>query len=206
MEALFSTSYWPPIACFSGVKDGDVWVIEQHEHYQKQTFRSRCSICGANGPQWLIVPVLRHHGEKTPINEVMLDQSVSWQQVHWRAIVSAYKTSPYFDYFADDIAPLYVDRSPQRLLDFNTKLLRCCFQCLEVKVSIRFTEAFLSLAEARTQGVLDYRQDQPMYLPKPYYQVFARKQGFVPGQSILDLMFNEGPEAWRYLEPEADSQ
>lgn len=197
MDVVFSTAYWPPIACFAAVKPNDVWVLEQYENFQKQTYRSRCSICGANGPLPLVVPVLRRHGEKTPIKEVLLDLSTPWQQVHWRAIMSAYSSSPYFEYFADDVEAFYRLKGPVSLLDYNTQLLRLALNLLEWNVKVVFTQEYNPHYEH------DYRNTLPAYEPVPYYQVFARKQGFVPGQSVLDLIFNEGPESWRVLEAPA---
>jgi hypothetical protein len=197
MDAVFSTGYWLPVACFSVFRAGDTCIIEQYEHYQKQTNRTRCSICGANGPQTLVVPVMRKHGEKNLIKDVMLDLSIDWQRVHWLAIVSAYSSSPYFEYYQDDIRPFYEITGPISLFDYNREILACCFRLLEMDVKISETESYM-----KSYSGYDYREITPVYEPKPYYQVFARKHGFVPGQSILDLILNEGPEAWKYLESE----
>ncbi len=200
MEAVFSTAYWPPIACFAALRPSDVWVIEQHENYQKQTIRSRCSICGANGALPLVVPVVRRHGEKTPITEVLLDFSTPWQMIHWRAIASAYSSAPYFEYFADEVEACYRLKGPVSLMDYNTRLLCLALNLMEWDVKVAFTQ------EYAPSYPHDYRNSLPAYEPMPYYQVFARKHGFVPGQSILDLLFNEGNQAWRVLEAPAQGQ
>jgi len=201
VKAFFTTAYWPPIACFSVFKGNGEWVLEQHEHYQKQTLRNRCSICGANGPQWLIIPVNRKHGIKTPVREVMTDLSKDWQRVHWLAIESAYGSSPYYDFYKDEIKPFYELSNPLSLFDYNTAILKWCLETLEYDVKISFTDSYQSGYEA-----CDFRKKEPIYETVPYYQVFARKHHFVSGQSILDLIMNEGPESWKVLETESDSK
>ncbi len=198
MKAFFSTAYWPPIVCFSVLNREDEWVLEQHEHYQKQTLRNRCSICGANGSQWLIIPVIRKHGIKTPIREVMLDLSKDWQRTHWLAIESAYGSSPYYEFFREEIKPFYSVESPVSLFQYNTAILRWCLETLDYNVKVTFTDSYLPDYKER-----DFRKSVPVYEPVPYYQVFARKHAFVPGQSILDLIMNEGPESWKALETDS---
>lgn len=198
MSPVFSTSYWPPATCFAAVGPSDSWVIEQHEHYCKQTFRTRCLIAGANGVLPLIVPVSRQHGTKTPIAEVLLDLSTPWQQMHWRALEAAYQNAPYFEYYQDDIRPFYTMAQPIPLLQYNTDILRTCLRLMEWNVPVQFTQDYQKTV-AR-----DYRQCMPQTTIKPYYQVFAQKYGFIAGLSILDLLMNEGPEWWKFLEPESD--
>ncbi|MDD3100588.1 MAG: WbqC family protein [Bacteroidales bacterium] len=201
VKAFFSTSYWPPVACFAVMGHSGEWVLEKHEHYQKQTIRNRCSICGANGPQWLVIPVLRSHGQKTPVGEVMLDSGKDWQRVHRLAIESAYGSSPYYEYYRDEIMPFYEIDYPLSLFDYNTSILKWCLEALDSKIKISFTRSYLPYYEEN-----DYRSKLPLHVPLPYYQVFTRKHGFVPGQSILDLLMNEGPESWKFLEPDSKCQ
>ena len=194
MKAIFTTAYWPPVACFAALFPDGEWVLEQHEHYQKQTIRNRCSICGANGPQWLIVPVILKHGFKTPIREVMLDLSENWQRIHWLAIESAYRSSPYYEYYREEIRPFFTIGESMPLFEYNTAILRWCAGAVESCISISYTESYKASYKEN-----DFRHHVPAYKAIPYYQVFARKHGFVPGQSILDLLMNEGPEAWKVL-------
>ncbi|HHV03279.1 MAG: WbqC family protein [Bacteroidales bacterium] len=201
VKAVFTTAYWPPVAYFSILYPSGEWILEQHETYQKQTLRNRCSICGANGPQWLIIPVVRKHGLKTPIREVMLDLSKDWQRNHWLAIESAYGSSPYYEYYREEIRHFYELKKTVPLFEFNTAILKWCFEILEISTIIKFTESYL-----QDYGDCDYRRCLPVYDPQPYYQVFARKHGFVPGQSILDLIMNEGSEAWKILKTNSKSK
>jgi len=200
VKAFFTTAYWPPIACFSVFNGSGEWVLEQREHYQKQTLRNRCSICGANGPQWLIIPVIRKHGMKTPVREVMLDLSKDWQRTHWLAIESAYGSSPYYEFFREEIRPFYRVEKSLSLIDYNATILKWCLEALDYNVKITYTDSYLP---GYKEG--DYRKSLPVYEPVPYYQVFARKHDFVPGQSILDLIMNEGPESWKVLETNSNS-
>lgn len=195
MKAFFTTAYWPPIACFSVFKGTGEWVLEQYENYQKQTLRNRCSICGANGPQWLIIPVIRKHGMKTPIREVMLDMSKDWQRIHRLAIESAYRSSPYYEFYREEILPFYRLEEPLSLFEYNTAILKWCLETLDYKIKVTFTDSYISAYQEH-----DYRKTGPVCEPVPYYQVFARKHAFIPGQSILDLIMNEGPESWKALE------
>jgi len=195
VKAFFTTAYCPPIACFSVFKGTGEWVLEQHENYQKQTLRNRCSICGANGPQWLIIPVIRKHGMKTPIREVMLDMSKDWQRIHRLAIESAYRSSPYYEFYREEILPFYRLEEPLSLFEYNTAILKWCLETLDCNIKVTFTDSYISGYRDH-----DYRKTGPVYEPVPYYQVFARKHAFIPGQSILDLIMNEGPESWKALE------
>ncbi|NLA16085.1 MAG: WbqC family protein [Bacteroidales bacterium] len=193
--AWFPTAYWPPLAFFSVVYPYGNWIVEQHEHYTKQTVRNRCSICGANGPQWLIVPVKRKRGSKTPIRDVMLDLSQDWQRNHWLAIESAYSSSPYYEYYKDEIRPFYTRTQPTSLFDYNLSILTWCLEVVQAQVSVKLTDTYMA-----HYSQTDYRNTAPRVRSVPYYQVFSQKLGFVPQQSILDLIMNEGPESWKVLD------
>ncbi|HKM31841.1 MAG: WbqC family protein [Bacteroidales bacterium] len=188
----FPTAYWPPITFFSLVYPNGIWVVEQHEHYTKQTVRNRCSICGANGPQDLIIPVKRKRGSKTMIQDVMLDLSQDWQRIHWLALESAYSSSPFYEYYREEIRQFYTCTGQVSLFEYNLSILTWCLDVLQADISIHVTDRYLP-----DYGERDYRYRLPSVNTKPYYQVFSYKQGFVPGQSILDLILNEGPEAWK---------
>ena len=111
-EAWFPVAYWPPIDFFSLVYPNGKWIVEQHEHYIKQTGRNRCVISGANGRQTLIVPIKRKRGKKTPIRDVMLDLSQDWQRIHWLALESAYGSSPFYEFYKDEIRRFYTLAQP----------------------------------------------------------------------------------------------
>ncbi len=199
-----STAYLGNVQYFSKILAGKVY-IEQHEHYQKQSYRNRCSIITANGPLSLVVPVEKEHGIKMPIREVRIDYRQPWQQMHWRALTAAYMSSPFFEYYADDYRPFYEKRY-ELLFDFNLELTQLSLSLLGLKASLHLTESYVAQPD---NSELDYRQSinpkarlakpDSSFSPQPYTQVFGSRWGFSPNLSIVDLIFNEGPNALQVL-------
>jgi hypothetical protein len=183
--------------------NGDVF-IENHENFQKQSYRNRCYIYGANGIQCLVIPVKKNHGEKTPITDVEIDYSSPWQKIHLKSIQSAYQTSPFYEYYADDFNALY-DEMPDRLFDLNHRMLEYILTQVGLLCKINLTDAF----EKSPVDKSDFRRSiQPKprlnkpdrnFMPVPYQQVFQERNGFLPNLSIIDLLFNEGPDALQVL-------
>jgi hypothetical protein len=198
-KSLLTTAYLPPVQYISKFIGGDVF-IEKHENFQKQSYRNRCYIYGANGIQGLVIPVKKLHGEKMPIAAVEIDYTSSWQKIHLKSIQSAYQTSPFYEYYADDFNSLY-DEMPERLLEMNIRLLQYVLKQIGLKTEIHLTEAF----EKTPADRVDLRQSiQPKprllksdenFVPSSYQQVFRERYGFLPNLSIIDLLFNEGPNA-----------
>lgn len=198
-SVLLTTAYLPPLEYVALIAKHKTAVIEKFENYQKQSYRSRCHILSANGPLSLTIPVVRTEGTQIPIQDVRIDYSKDWQKQHWKAIVSAYKSSPFFDYYMDDFEPFFSQTS-KSLLEFNTDLLKLVLDLCSIKADITFTEQF------QLEAVNDYRfsihpkKELPDIKEKGrYYQVFAPKFGFTPGLSVIDLLFNEGPDSLSYL-------
>jgi hypothetical protein len=183
---------------------GDVF-IEKHENFQKQSYRNRCYIYGANGIQCLVIPVKKLHGEKTPITDVEIDYTSNWNKIHLKSIQSAYQTSPFYEYYADEFNALY-DKMPERLFDLNLVLCRYILKQAGLQTNIQFTETF----EKIPADGIDFREGlQPKprlhkpdtnFSPAPYQQVFQERFGFLPNLSIIDLLFNEGPNARQVLQ------
>ena len=181
-------------------------MIEQCERFQKQSYRSRCHIYSASGLLALTIPVSRADGHYLPIREMRIDYSGKWQQEHWRAIVSAYRTSPFFEYYEEDFAPFYHKRY-EFLFDFNSELLVMILNLMGVKCNVDFTQEFIHEYDANE--TLDLRERiHPKRNPfthhskkesGQYFQVFAHKLGFIPNLSSADLLFNEGPDSISYL-------
>ena len=189
--ALFSTAYWAPVSYFALAAQSDLVEIEQHERYQKQSYRNRCTILSANGPLSLVVPVLRPHDGG--IRDARIDYSKPWQQMHWRAIEAAYRSSAFFEEFSTEIQQIYKREVPF-LFDLNIKLWELSQALLGVSFVWSVTKSFSPPSE-RTD---DYRftihpkvkcKSEGLAC-KPYFQVFAQKFGFVPDLSVLDLIFN----------------
>lgn len=190
---LVSTAYLPPINYLSKLIEADQVVIEKHEYFVKQTYRNRCEILTANGKLNLSIPLVKQ-SHKEIISEKMISYAENWQKQHWRAIISAYKNSPYFEYFEEELLPFY-DTQHEFLFDYNTKLLNAVLNILRIKKSIGFTNQF----EETPIGITDLRKLSEIANPdvsvmKPYYQVFADKAGFTPNLSCLDALFNVGLE------------
>lgn len=179
--------------------------IEIHETFPKQTCRNRYRIATANGPLVLSIPVVRIIGNHTPFQEIRIDQSTDWARIHWRAIESAYNKSPFFLYYRDDFELLFRN-PPALLIEFNFSALNLCTRLIGSKPEYRITEAF----EKDPESLIDLRHS---IMPKqaaahvltirqfePYIQVFSDRNTFEPNLSMLDLIFNMGPETGTYLE------
>ena len=225
MAKLLSTAYFPPISYFAAIaqemegliKKGDdrknilpsplsssIVFIEACENYQKQSYRNRCRFYGADGVQTLSFPIVHDNGtHKNLISEVRVDYSKPWVLQHKRAITSAYGTSAYFEYYQDELFAI-LDSKPERLIDLNTRLLKFFLEKTGIKAEIRMTESYDTAPECEDlrEVIHPKRPDrilESLELKKPYFQVFAEKHGFISDLSIMDLLFNEGPDSIIYL-------
>jgi len=201
LPILLSTAYLPPVQYVSKFMLNTPVFIERYENYQKQSYRNRCYIYGANGIQCLVIPVKKTHGEKTPVTEVEIDYSYPWTKIHVKTLESAYRLSPFFEYYAEEILAVYEQKIPQ-LFELNTTLLHSILGLLDIKSSLRFTASF-EPAVSRDYDDFRYsvhpknRLNRPdnSFTPFPYQQVFNERFGFLSNLSIIDLLFNEGPNA-----------
>lgn len=187
---LLSTAYLPNVHYLSQVINCDTIVIEKHENFVKQTYRNRCDIATASGKLSLSIPLIKQ-ADKELISDKKISYAEDWQKQHWRTIVSAYKNSPYFEFFEDEFKPFYENQF-EFLLDYNTQLLQTILHILRVKKQIEFTQTF----ELNPPQVIDLRNlsdiEKIDVEVKSYYQVFADKIGFTPNVSCLDALFNIG--------------
>ena len=182
-----------------------VVYIEACENFQKQSYRNRCRFYGADGVQTLSFPI-KHEGgtHKIPISEIKIDYKTPWVQQHERAIVSAYRTSAYFEYYQDELFAILV-HGYDKLFDMNMALLKFFIEKTGIDVELRLTEDYV----ADPEGVEDLRDTihpkrpntilADLELEKPYFQVFSCKHGFQSDLSVMDLLFNEGPDSILYL-------
>lgn len=194
---LLSTAYLPPIHYFKKIATSSTVLIEQHEYFVKQTYRNRCTIYGANGVQDLVIPLENTH-EKTPIHQKKIAYKQNWQLNHWRSIESAYRNSPYFIYYADELHPFYTNKY-EFLLEYNNELLKTLLRLLKLKGEIQLTDVYEKNVAEDLRSAFSPKKPIPQNTAKPYSQVFSEKHGFIPNLSIIDLLFNKGPEAYEYL-------
>jgi hypothetical protein len=197
---LLSTAYMPPVHYFGLMVSAPEVFIEQHETYQKQTYRNRCEICTANGKLALTIPVIKTNGNHTKINDIIISEQSNWQVLHWRAIRSAYANAPFFLFYQEEISLFYQTKF-ENLVDFNHRLMIELMSLAGIEKKISFTDRF----EKHPRNLEDYRFSiTPKVLPvlfqfRPYYQTFGEKHGFIPGLSLLDLLFNMGPETLKII-------
>ena len=198
---IASIAYFPPIEFFARAMQDSQIVLEAHEHYIKQTYRNRMRIASAQGPLDLIIPVTRPQGSKTNISDVLISYDECWHTKHWHAIVSAYKSSPYFDYYADEISDFYTVKYTD-LWSFTYSILEVCIKLLSIKIKVEKTQSYI---KDYTSGHNDQRYSinpknfTHTSIYPPYTQVFEEKHGFIPNLSILDVLCNVGPESGMYI-------
>ncbi len=195
---LLSTAYFPPACYFRLIRDAEKVFIEREENYLKQSYRNRCMILSSNGVLSLSVPVTKGDRLKAPVKDIQIDYSKRWQQVHIRAFTSAYGRSPYFLYYSENIFSI-LQKSQRFLIDLNHELLQEVLSILDINKCINYTSSF----EPAGLQPWDYRysiapKKEQVISSKPYIQVFG-ESGFVAGLSIIDLIFNLGPDAAMFI-------
>ena len=199
-SVLMELHYFPCIEYVSMIFHHREIVIEQHEHFVKQSYRNRCKIRGANKIEELIVPV-RHTGKRM-IRDIEIDYHQKWMGIHQRAILSAYGKSPYFEYFGEEISRT-LRRKHRWLFDLNLELLTLCLQLLRIDHTINFTDRFDKVAkndQIDTRGLIHPKKSSNQatnFKSVSYTQVFGNN--FVDNLSVLDLMFCEGGNAHTIL-------
>ena len=282
---LLSSTYFGPVQWYQKLNRHRC-VIEQHDNFVKQTYRNRCVIASANGPQTLTVPTERYDGLKCPMRDIRISDHGNWRHLHWQALVSAYGETPFFEYYADDLRPYFEERRWTYLLDFNLDIMHTLCSLLDVRPTLSLSDHYITTdaptaahaAATATTGGSDSRGEEaelnagsklfeeakgagskaernlfeeakgagsnaesklfeeakgagsmggeagsmggeagsnfidlrdairpkrPLpdseFDPRPYYQVRAARHGFLPNLSVLDLLFNEGPEGIFWL-------
>lgn len=198
---LLSTAYLPPVEYFALLLSENS-VIDREERYQKQSYRNRAVIMNGNGPLNLIIPTV-HEGRMGVVKEVRIEYATPWQRAHWRSIESAYNNTPYYLYYKDSLKPYY-EQKFEYLFDFNTEITKTLLKLMRIDKEIATTTVFDPYDETEDPRLLIQpkqarKPDYPFRLKTPYYQVFDDKFGFTPNLSVIDLLFNEGPQATDYL-------
>lgn len=208
--ALLSSTYFGPVQWYQKLNRYEACLIERCDSFIKQTYRNRCIIAATGGRQALTVPIVHDEGDML-MRDVRISDHGNWRHLHWNALLSAYGESPFFDFYADDLRPFYEKRWAF-LFDFNMEIMQKMCELLDIEPRVSTTDEYVFLpedngSEATDTGIMDFRDairpKHPLpdaeFEPQEYYQVYALKHGFQPNLSILDLLFNEGPEAVLYL-------
>lgn len=196
---LIESQYFPPIDAYKALVKYDILQIEKYEHYQKLSYRNRCYVAGPNGRMILSVPLARGKNQRTVMKDVRISNEEKWQGLHWKTLVSAYRRSPWFEYYEADLQELF-EKPFDFLLDWNI----ACFEWVNSKLGIKMPVIFTESYQKEVSGVTDARES---ILPgavagetePEYTQVFQERTGFIPGLSILDLLFCEGKQAMEVL-------
>lgn len=192
---LLSTAYFPPIEYFALLAKYSVFYLESCENYAKQSYRNRCRILTANGPMDLRVPII-HNGARL-ITEIEVDYGTPWLRQSEYAIESAYYNSPFFEYYKDELFAV-LDKHPQTLWELNLNVILFFCRKIGIAPELRLTSDYVVSAEQDYRNTI-HPKVVSSYIAKPYWQVFREKFGFVANLSIMDLLFNEGPESICYL-------
>jgi hypothetical protein len=198
-KVILPCAYLPPVEYFTYFTDCCHTVIEVHEHYKKQTYRNRCEIVSASGKLALSVPVIKTGGNHTRVKDLVISYQQKWQRVHWGAISAAYSSSPFFVHYRDLIQPYY-EKQIKYLIDLNLGLTDTLLACSGLNGSYELTRHY----EAEPPDTQDLRlrmspkKEMKKDFPS-YQQVFASNVGFIPNMSMIDLLFNLGPESKDYL-------
>lgn len=198
MNVLLSTTYFGPVQWYQKLNRADEAWIERQETFQKQTYRNRCLIATTQGVQALTVPVDR--SSAVQIKDVRISDHGDWRRLHWNALQSAYGESPFFEYYEDDLRPFF-ERRWTFLLDFNEEIRQKVCELIDIRPSVRYTDNYAKSVSHNYRDAIQPKHPAPDadFQPRPYYQVYRQKHGFLPNLSILDLLLNMGPESIFWL-------
>ncbi len=200
---LIHPCYFGPIDLYVVIAKSSNLIFEKKDNYQKQTYRTRQYIYGANGQLLLNIPI-KHREDKTKAHQkykdIKIENAFKWQRLHWRSLEAAYRTSPFFEFYEDEFAPLFENKATY-LMDFNLACMQLVLDCLGLSFEFKFTDKFeLNSLEYQDRRSLINSKRKPASDLEDYIQVFKPKFGFLPNLSILDLLFNKGPSSQMYLE------
>ena len=198
-SAILSTAYFPPIQYFTKFLLYDKILIEQYETYSKQSYRNRCEIYGANGKLTLSVPILKKHNKKVLIKDIQISYDTNWIKLHLKSIESAYRSAPFYEFYIDEILTLFQVK-PKYLMEFNLEITETILSFFKIENDINLTANYEKhlLSEDFRDSIHPKKRMQSEdneFNPVGYYQVFSERYGFLPNLSILDILFNKGPEA-----------
>lgn len=197
--SLFIPTYFSPISQYSEIVKKDEIVFEMEDNFQKQSYRNRCYIYNSYGKQLLTIPVKHPTKEgRKKTKDTLIENNVAWQDQHFKSIQIAYRSSPFFEFFEDDLAPIF-EKKYTYLQDLNIDTFLFIQDALQLEVKFSKTETFATADIKDDFRILADRKHQPKKIVEKYIQMFDDKHGFIPNLSILDLLFMEGPNTFSYL-------
>lgn len=198
MDILLHPTYFPSISHFVAMAKAGSITFEVEDNFQKQTNRNRMYIYSPNGVQLLNIPVKHSRTAHQKFKDTKIEQAFDWQKQHFKSLEAAYRASPFFEFFEDDIRPIF-EKKHVYMMDLNFEALEIVSQCLGMELSYQKTEEYFH----EVGDIKDYRYlangKKDISVFEPYTQVFGEKHGFINNLSILDLLFNEGRYAMDYL-------
>ena len=197
-----STAYLAPVEYYMQIHAFSKTIIEKHCNYVKQTYRNRCVIASANGLQTLSIPVERTETLKCLTKDIRMAEHGNWRHLHWNAIKSAYNSTPFFEYYEDEFVRFY-EKQYNFLFDFNESLREVIVDLLDITLQVDYSSEYKTNFlpnETDYRESIHPKKDSVVTTFKPYYQVFESKFGFQPNLSIIDLLFNMGPESVLFLD------
>jgi hypothetical protein len=197
MEALLHPTYFPSISHFAVMAQSDKIVLEMDDNFQKQTNRNRMYIYSPNGIQMLNIPVKYSSSSNQKTRDIQLDTAFDWQKQHYKSLEAAYRNSPFFEFFEDDIKPVF-EKKQNFLMDLNLQTTEIITKCLGMKIEILKAEEYhINPKQTDFRSLVNGKKDTHLF--ETYPQVFKEKFEFINNLSVLDLLFNEGRHALTYL-------
>lgn len=199
--AILPLFYLPPVGYFSLIQQfGNDFLIEKHEHLAKQTYRNRASIYSPNGKLDLTVPLVKGSKTHKKMKDVRISYDFNWQRLHWLSLETCYRSSAYFEYYEDELSRFYQNRF-EFLFDYNMELMEWLLRKLKLKIDLGTTTSYEDqiAPELDFRGMMNPKKNGDIVNSKPYYQVFEDRHQFINNLSIVDLLFNQGPQAKLYL-------
>ena len=198
--ALFIPTYFAPISQYSEIINTDEVIFEVHDNFQKQSYRNRCYIFNTNGKQLLNSPVKHpNSSSRKQTKDTLIENATNWQDQHFKSLKTAYRNSPFFEFYVDDIVNIF-EKKYTYLHDINIDTFLFVSEALQINSNFNKTSSYSEFLESNDFRNLAAIKTQPKNLVEPYIQMFDNKHGFLPNLSILDLLFMEGPNAVSFLE------
>lgn len=197
---LLHPSYFPTIEQMAAVAQAEKVVFEVEDNYQKQTYRNRTYIAHSNGKLLLNIPVKHSkNGNRQKTKDILVENDFPWQDHHWKSLQSAYRTSPFFEFYEDDLEPIFTEKV-ESLMEFNLNIFNILCEIIGIDIEVSHTTEFEKKPEIDDLRILVNAKRKSAFKCEKYTQVHEANHSFLPNLSVLDLLFNEGPNTLTYLE------